>query len=423
MRDTFHEIFSTLRQNKLRTALTGFSVAWGIFLLIALLGAGNGVLNALLGNVDMMDSSMRMSAQYTGKAYGGYQKYRYLDFDTRDVKVLEDESLFEMVDEISPQVNQYDSLFVGDYYTNCSIIGTYPLLKKINKIEMVSGRFVNDMDISERRKSIIIGSTEASNILGKDKPVSDLVGAWVKLGQFSYKVVGIYKSDESMGATYARVYVPYTTLSTIYDMGNEIRQILFSFHGMETVEESEIFEDKYRRIFNNNHYAAPDDKSTIYFSNGLQNGQQMGKVVKIIRTSLWILGLLCLISGIVGISNIMLITVKERTHEFGIRKAIGAKPMSIMKLIIAESVTITAFFGYLGMILGLAANQIMDVTMSDKPIDAGIAQVTMFVNPYVGVDVAIKATILLIVAGTLAGMIPAWKASKVKPIEALRAEK
>ena len=192
---------------------------------------------------------------------------------------------------------------------------------------------------------------------------------------------------------------------------------------METEEESEAFEDKYLRIVNNNHYAAPDDKSTVYFYNRLQSSRQMGRVVKIIRTSLWILGLLCLISGIVGISNIMLITVKERTHEFGIRKAIGAKPMSILKLIIAESIVITAFFGYIGMVLGLAANQIMDFTMSDKPIDAGIAQVTMFVNPYVGIDVAVKATILLIVAGTLAGMIPAWKASKVKPIEALRAER
>jgi putative ABC transport system permease protein len=192
---------------------------------------------------------------------------------------------------------------------------------------------------------------------------------------------------------------------------------------METEEESDAFEAKYLKFVNNNHFAAPDDTGTVYFWNRLQSSRQMGKVVKIIRTSLWILGLLCLISGIVGISNIMLITVKERTHEFGIRKAIGAKPASIMKLIITESVVITAFFGYLGMILGLVANQVMDVTMSDKPIDAGIAQVTMFVNPYVGVDVAVKATILLIVAGTLAGMIPAWKASKVKPIEALRAER
>ena len=423
MRDTFHEIFSTLKQNKLRTALTGFSVAWGIFLLIALLGAGNGVLNALLGNTEMMDSSMNMYAQNTSKPYGGYEKNRYITFDERDVDILRDESVFEMVDDVSPMISQFDSLYVGDYYTNSYITGAYPILKDINKIELISGRFINSTDIKENRKSIVIGSTDAESILGKGRKVSELVGTWVRLGSFSYKVVGVYKSDESMGASYATVYVPFTTLAMIYVMGNDIPRILFSFHGMETEEESEAFEDKYLRIVNNNHYAAPDDKSTVYFYNRLQSSRQMGRVVKIIRTSLWILGLLCLISGIVGISNIMLITVKERTHEFGIRKAIGAKPMSILKLIIAESIVITAFFGYIGMVLGLAANQIMDLTMSDKPIDAGIAQVTMFVNPYVGIDVAVKATILLIVAGTLAGMIPAWKASKVKPIEALRAER
>jgi putative ABC transport system permease protein len=148
----------------------------------------------------------------------------------------------------------------------------------------------------------------------------------------------------------------------------------------------------------------------------------MDKAIRIIRTALWILGIFTLLSGIVGVSNIMLITVKERTHEFGIRKAIGASPASLLGLIITESVLITAFFGYVGMVLGLLANHIMDKTMGDVPIDAGIIQITMFVNPTVGVDVAVKATLLLIVAGTLAGLIPAWKAAKVKPIEALRAE-
>ena len=152
------------------------------------------------------------------------------------------------------------------------------------------------------------------------------------------------------------------------------------------------------------------------------NRQRLGSVAKKIRKALWILGLLTLISGIVGISNIMLITVKERTHEFGIRKAIGARPAEILKLVIAESITITAFFGYIGMVLGIAANKIMDITMSDKAIDVGIAKATIFVNPGVSMNTAVEATLLLIIAGTIAGMIPAWKATKVKPIEALRAE-
>ena len=149
---------------------------------------------------------------------------------------------------------------------------------------------------------------------------------------------------------------------------------------------------------------------------------QMSKAIRILNTALWILGIFTLLSGIVGVSNIMLITVRERTHEFGIRKALGAGPGSILKLIIAESISITTFFGYIGMVSGLLVNHIMDITMSDSVIDTGIAQVTMFVNPTVGIDVAVKATLVLIIAGTLAGLIPAGKASRVRPIEALRAE-
>ena len=149
---------------------------------------------------------------------------------------------------------------------------------------------------------------------------------------------------------------------------------------------------------------------------------QMNKAGRIIRTALWILGLLTLVSGIVGVSNIMLITVKERTHEFGIRKAIGARPGEILKLIIAESITITALFGYVGMFLGMVACQVMDKTVGQQAVDIGVEKIQMLVNPSVGLDVALEATLLLIVAGTLAGIIPAWKAARVKPIEALRAE-
>ncbi|MBO7365863.1 MAG: FtsX-like permease family protein, partial [Bacteroidales bacterium] len=192
--------------------------------------------------------------------------------------------------------------------------------------------------------------------------------------------------------------------------------------GLDTEEKNDEFEENYRRAFNLHHHADPTDTRTIEAYNNAVNRQRLGSVAKKIRKALWILGLLTLISGIVGISNIMLITVKERTHEFGIRKAIGARPAEILKLVIAESITITAFFGYIGMVLGIAANKIMDITMSDKAIDVGIAKATIFVNPGVSMSTAVEATLLLIIAGTIAGMIPAWKATKVKPIEALRAE-
>ena len=170
------------------------------------------------------------------------------------------------------------------------------------------------------------------------------------------------------------------------------------------------------------HDVAPEDPSAFWIDNGYTDNMQMSKASAIIRTALWILGLLTLVSGIVGISNIMLITVKERTHEFGIRKALGARPGAILSLIITESVAITAVFGYVGMLVGLVACEILDKTVGQRGVNIGFEEIRMLVNPSVGLDVALEATLLLIVAGTLAGIIPAWKAAKVKPIEALRAE-
>ncbi len=422
MHDLFQEIFSSLRQNKLRTALTGFAVAWGIFMLIALLGAGNGVMNALLNNSGTMDHSMVVYAQRTGKAWNGYEKNRRIRLDVKDVEYLESDMFAENVDQVCPVVSQVDSLVYGDRYLTSQLLGLTPIFREIQNVELLGGRFINDLDDRERRKVVVLGRTEAEQLLGAGADPVRMVGRNVKIGPFSWQVVGIYKSDESQGGGTPQLYAPYSTVSLIYGKDEEIPQIFFSFKGLETEEESDRFEASYRSVVNSHHGAAPDDDNTLYFWNRLSSAQTMDKAIRIIRTALWILGFFTLLSGIVGVSNIMLITVKERTHEFGIRKAIGASPWSLLKLIIAESVLITAFFGYLGMVLGLLANHIMDITMSDAPIDAGIVQITMFVNPTVGVDVAVKATLLLIVAGTVAGLVPAWKAARVKPIEALRAE-
>ena len=421
MRDTFQDIFSSLKQNKLRTALTGFAVAWGIFMLIALLGAGNGVFNALLSNSGTMDRSLMIRTRRTSKPYAGYEANRYIRFDTKDVENLESDLFAENVDQISPVVSQLDSLVYGDRYLNVYLTGVTPIFREIQNVETARGRFINELDIRDRRKVVVLGTTEAEQILGAGADPARLLGKYLRIGPFSWQVVGLYKSDESVGGGAAELFAPYETVSLVYSKTYP-DQIMFSYKGLETEEENDRFEGAYRGVFNGHHQAAPDDDRTLYFRNRLITSQQMDRVTKILRTALWILGLFTLLSGIVGVSNIMLITVKERTHEFGIRKAIGASPASLLKLVITEAVVITAFFGYIGMFLGMIANQIMDKTLGDTPIEAGIVKITMFVNPTVGLDVALQATLLLIVAGTLAGLIPAWKASKVKPIEALRAE-
>ena len=424
MRDLFREIYSSLRQNKLRTALTGFAVAWGIFMLICLLGAGNGVLNALMANsLGTMDNSMVAYGGYTSKPWAGYERGRRIMLDHRDVDALESDFFAENVDEVCPVVAQFDTLSYGDRVLQVQVIGITPVLKDIQNMQVASGRFLNALDIRDRRKAILLGTAEAEQLLGAGKDPASLVGKHVRIGAFSWQVVGLYKSNENEGGGASNVYAPFPTVRDIYDKGTEILQIFFSFHDLDTEEESDRFETAYRQTVNARHAAAPDDEGTLYIWNRQTSSRQMSKAIKTIRTALWILGLFTLLSGIVGVSNIMLITVKERTHEFGIRKAIGARPASLLKLIITESVLITAFFGYIGMVLGLVTNEIMNATLGDKPVDTGLFQISMFVNPTVGLDVAVKATLLLIIAGTVAGLVPAWKAAKVKPIEALRAGK
>jgi putative ABC transport system permease protein len=211
-------------------------------------------------------------------------------------------------------------------------------------------------------------------------------------------------------------------MKTMYNKGDSVGNIEYSFHGLPTQAANDNFEKVYRGRINTNHLAAPNDESAVWLWNRYTQSMQMNQGIGIIRTALWIVGLFTLLSGIVGVSNIMLITVKERTREFGIRKAIGASPASILKLIIIESVIITTIFGYTGMVLGVAANEYMNATIGHMKVDTGLFQATMFLNPTVGLDVCFEATLVIIIAGTIAGLIPARKAAKIPPIEALRAE-
>ena len=246
------------------------------------------------------------------------------------------------------------------------------------------------------------------------------MGKYVKVNNFAFKVVGIYKDDEN---GQSEAFSSYSAIKGIFGANtDDAGSIEFTFHGLTSEKANEDFEKDYRRRINANHQAHPEDERSVWLWNRYSDNLQMQTGIGIIRTALWIVGLFTLLSGIVGVSNIMLITVKERTHEFGIRKAIGAKPWSILKLIIVESVIITTFFGYIGMVLGVMANEYMDATLGHDTIDTGLFKATMFVNPTVGIDVCIEATMVMVVAGTIAGLIPAFKASRIRPIEALRAE-
>lgn len=419
MRDIIVEIWSTVRRNKLRTALTGFAVAWGIFMLIFLLGAGNGLINAmLLQNSKFLDNSMIVSGGMTTKAYNGLKEGRAIELNDRDMAVTGN-NFSANVDETGGSVSQSGLTFSsGANYVGGTLEGVYPNEIEINKKEMLYGRFINHIDIEQKRKVLVLSEDDAKELMPNG--TERIIGQYVDVDSLAFRVVGVYKADRSGMNTSA--YTAFTTIRTIYNKGDEVGSIVFSFKGLDTQEANDAFETQYRARINGNHSAAPDDEGSVWIWNRFTQNLQMNTGMNMIRTALWIVGLFTLLSGIVGVSNIMLITVKERTREFGIRKAIGARPSSILRLIIIESIVITTFFGYIGMVIGVAANEYMDATIGQMKVNSGLFEATMFYNPTVGIDVCIAATVVMIVAGTLAGLIPARKAARIRPIEALRAE-
>ena len=419
MRELIKEIWSTSKRNKLRTSLTGFAVAWGIFMLIFLLGAGNGLINAQLQqSTRFLANSMRVFPGETSKAYKGLKEGRSITLNDRDI-LISNQTYGQYVDDVGGRLEQYNvNINYGDnYVASQSLVGVAPTHPKIDKTELIGGRFINEIDMKDQRKNVVLSRSQAKELC---KDYRSLVGKNVKISNLNFQVVGIYKDDESRNNTDA--FTAYSTIKTIYAKGDDAGSLEFTIKNLKTQEDNEQFEKNYRASINNNHQAAPDDDRTIWLWNRYMDNIQMNQGIAIMQTALWIVGLFTLLSGIVGVSNIMLITVKERTREFGVRKAIGAKPWSILKLLITESIIITSFFGYIGMVCGVAANEIMDATIGHTTIDTGLFKAAMFVNPTVGIGTCIGATIAIVIAGTIAGLIPAIKAARIRPIEALRAE-
>ncbi|MFW5479855.1 MAG: ABC transporter permease [Prevotella sp.] len=419
MRDIITEIWATARRNKLRTALTGFAVAWGIFMLIFLLGSGNGLINAMMSNSDnFLSNSMMVFGGQTSKGYKGLQEGRSIDLNDKDMSIT-GHSFSGNVDEVGAEIHNDSAVItLGENYVSSSILGVYPNAAKINKREMTAGRFINDIDMQQRRKVVVVSDQSARELSPHQN--TDVVGQTVKISNLGFTIVGVYKNDQSMMGNDA--YIPFTTFRTVYNSGDKVGNIMFSFHGLSSQKANDDFEKRYKATINMQHQAAPDDDNAVWIWNRFTQNLQMNQGIGIIRMALWIVGLFTLLSGVVGVSNIMLISVKERTREFGIRKAIGAKPSSILRLIIIESIIITTLFGFIGMLAGIAANQYMDVTTGNMQTNTGLFQMTVFLHPTVGFDVCFEALIVMVVAGTIAGLIPARRAAHVRPIEALRAE-
>ena len=416
MIDFIQEIYGTIRRNKLRTALTGFAVAWGIFMLIVLLGAGNGLLNAFeQQSENMAMNSFQIWPGQTSMPYQGLKEGRNIKLTEKELDLTR--QMTEHVTHASAILQQGGvNLSYKQDHLSIQLTGVMPNYPETNGLQLKEGRFINQSDMKGKRKVIVVHEKTAEMLLGQEK--SQAIGKYILASGIAYQIVGIYTTPmEEFSPT---AYLPYTTLQLIYNKGDGVGSLVFLTKDINDLPASETFEKEYRTAISKVKQFDAEDRSAIWVSNRFKQYLQQQTASDLLRTSIWVIGIFTLLSGIVGVSNIMLITVKERTHEFGIRKALGAKPYSILTLIIAESVTITTLFGYIGMIAGIAVTEYMNKVAGEQVMDIGVASATVFVNPTVDLHIAIQATLTLIIAGTLAGFFPARKAVMIRPIEALR---
>lgn len=416
MFDLFQEIFGELSRNKLRTIATGFAVTSGLFLLIVLQGAGNGLIHSFEYNLkDFAFDAIKVYGGRTTMPFEGVKEGRAIRLDNRDVSMAE-QSFKENVTHVIPTCSKSGLIISnGSEFISGELHGVYPNFAESQAIKVLQGRFINAVDISQNRKVILISSKNAKDLF---KHHEQPIGQELNVSGIMFKVVGIFKENEMSGSS--EFYSPFSTIATIYNRGNNIDQITMNIKDIPTEKDMEEFMTKYIRSASHIHSFHPDDKRALWIHNQAGDNIQMNKAMNILHTAFWVLGLLTLISGIVGVSNIMLISVKERIREFGIRRAIGARPWSIIRMVMFESVVITSIFGYIGMLLGILFCEWMDMSVAGQTMDVGMFQTKVFLNPTVDLSTCINATLVIIIAGALAGFFPARKAVKIKPIDALR---
>ncbi len=407
MIDLAKEIWQTMCTNKLRTALTGFSVAWGIFMLILLLAISNGIIGSFDENSMKADPfRIQIWPGLTSKPYAGLKEGRRVelheshfdavrDADPSMITGIEGEYTFRA--EISTQ---------KDYMPGNYCIGAFPSALS-GYMKMLHGRFINEADLRETRKVIVITKTAAETLFPS---VDSAVGKTVKAAGIVFTVVGVYDTDWG-GVTSA--YIPYSTAVALNGYDDRVDQMVVHHRPVTAVEDVQRLEQDVREALSAAEKFAPDDNSAIWVNNRYENYVQNQKGLSILNYAMWTIGVLTLITGIVGVSNIMFVSVRERTHEIGIRRALGARPASILRQVVLESIALTTVFGYIGIVMGTVACEVMKYVFRDSDF---------MLSPEVDLGIAVQVTVALIIAGALAGLFPALRALKVKPVEALRDE-
>lgn len=406
MFDIFREIGQTLRNNRLRTILTGISVAWGIFMLIILLGAARGTTNYFEeATAGKNNNIITIWSGWTTMPYKGYESGR----DIR-LKQADGDAIIHDNRSIVSRVSPFGSVDTAKISTALDVISggfdaVFPDAALNEQLTIKHGRFINQADIDGARRVMILSDRNARRLFKND---SLALGKTVKCLDLAWTVVGVFTHRWKRGN-----YVPYTAYKAVTGNNDEAYQLDVTVEGLESTDDGDAAERNIRATLSQRHSFSPDDESAVYTWNRFNNYLRNKAAGGYLEIAVWVIGFLTLLTGIVGVSNIMFVSVRERTHEIGIRRAIGAKPRSILFQIIAEGVATTALFGYIGVFAGMVVLQILNGVIGDME---------GFRNPTVDISIAIKVTIALILAGIFAGLFPALKATKVKPVEALRDE-
>ena len=401
--DRWQEIYLVLRKNKLRTFLTAFGVFWGIFMLVIMQGSGRGLKNGVTQNFgDMATNSVFIWTQQTTIPYKGFSRGRYYNFTNSDATAIA-HSIPE-IQYMAPRIQaggfQQTNIVIRGLKSGVfNIMGDYPAFNKIDPLNFISGRFIDDLDVKENRKVAVIG-TRIIQIKGVHFKV---------IGVFSSKRTGEQASQENQN-----IYLPFSTLQQTYNYGDAVG--FFSLTAKDDIPVS-VVEDKAIRLLKQRHAISPADESAVGHFNLKKEFDKMQGLIFGIRLLIWIVGTGTLLAGVIGVSNIMLVVVKERTKEIGIQRALGATPFNVISQIITESVVLTTFAGYFGLVVGVGLLELINYGLT-----ASGANTEMFLHPGIDFSVAISSLTILIVCGGLAGMIPASRAVSVKPIDALRYE-
>ena len=410
--ERWDEIFETIRKNKLRTFLTGLSVASGIFILVILLGIGEGMRNGIAREFEQDASNLIfVFPGVTSKEYKGLNPGRRIQLKNEDF----DQILREYRDELDMTSSVFSNwgatITYGKESGSYRMDGVFPDYHFLENNSPMIGRFLNDSDIKNIEKVVVIGKTLQKELFkGKDP-----VGEMLKINEVPFKVVGVF-SDGAGEREENRVVVPITTAQRAFGGLNEVSRMYLTLkpedNFNEAVSASVAFSQSLEQMLKSRHTIAPDDERAININNSLENAKRFYQLMDMIKLFFWVVGIFTIIAGVGGVSNIMLIIVKERTREIGIRKALGAEPLSVIGMILHESIFVTAIAGFTGLIFGLALLEF-----------AGPAIETQYIyNPTVNFKVAVTTVIILVFAGALAGFFPAWRAARIKPIVALRDE-